>query len=113
MISHLQKEKKPCLTWKLPSATSKANNRSPTLAELRKDPIKKKGTISGAVALIIGTSIGSGILALPQKAAPAVLLFLSLFEDSWGYTRPMFVFLVAGNCSKFSIHNSVLGISPG
>lgn len=33
---------------------------------------KKKGTITGAVALIIGTSIGSGILALPKKTAPAV-----------------------------------------
>ncbi|TYI99534.1 hypothetical protein E1A91_A13G024400v1 [Gossypium mustelinum] len=31
----------------------------------------KKGTIAGAVALIVGTSIGSGILALPQKASPA------------------------------------------
>ena len=36
----------------------------------------KKGTIAGAVALIIGTSIGSGILALPQKASPAVKCFL-------------------------------------
>ncbi|GMJ11958.1 hypothetical protein HRI_004865000 [Hibiscus trionum] len=34
----------------------------------------KKGTIAGAVALIIGTSIGSGILALPQKASPAGLV---------------------------------------
>lgn len=33
---------------------------------------EKKGTIAGAVALIIGTSIGSGILALPKKASPAV-----------------------------------------
>ena len=33
---------------------------------------EKKGTIAGAVALIIGTSIGSGLLALPQKALPAV-----------------------------------------
>ncbi|MED6207838.1 hypothetical protein PIB30_039386 [Stylosanthes scabra] len=32
---------------------------------------KKKGSVAGAVALIIGTSIGSGILALPQKASPA------------------------------------------
>ncbi|XP_057427869.1 uncharacterized protein LOC130721146 isoform X2 [Lotus japonicus] len=32
---------------------------------------KKKGTIAGAAALVIGTSIGSGILALPQKASPA------------------------------------------
>lgn len=39
---------------------------------------KKKGTIAGAVALVIGTSIGSGILALPEKASPAVLSYLSL-----------------------------------
>ncbi|RYR55918.1 hypothetical protein Ahy_A05g021750 [Arachis hypogaea] len=32
---------------------------------------KKKGSVAGAVALIIGTSIGSGILVLPQKASPA------------------------------------------
>ncbi|KAJ8766042.1 hypothetical protein K2173_020558 [Erythroxylum novogranatense] len=32
---------------------------------------EKKGTIAGAVALIVGTSIGSGILALPRKASPA------------------------------------------
>ncbi|KAL1292594.1 hypothetical protein HN51_053166 [Arachis hypogaea] len=31
----------------------------------------KKGSVAGAVALIIGTSIGSGILVLPQKASPA------------------------------------------
>lgn len=35
---------------------------------------KKNGTIAGAVALIIGTSIGSGILALPQKTSPVGLL---------------------------------------
>ncbi|XP_050211834.1 uncharacterized protein LOC126661991 [Mercurialis annua] len=35
---------------------------------------EKKGTIGGAVALIIGTSIGSGILALPQKASPAGII---------------------------------------
>lgn len=43
---------------------------------MREEPTgiaKKKGSIAGAVALIIGTSIGSGILALPQKAYPAVL----------------------------------------
>ncbi|GKD40276.1 hypothetical protein Tco_1260483, partial [Tanacetum coccineum] len=32
----------------------------------------KKGSVAGAVALIIGTSIGSGILALPMKTSPAV-----------------------------------------
>lgn len=38
----------------------------------------KKGTIAGAVALIVGTSIGSGILALPEKASPAVTTSLSV-----------------------------------
>lgn len=37
---------------------------------------ERKGTVSGAVALIVGTSIGSGILALPKKASPAVSHFL-------------------------------------
>ena len=49
--------------------------------ELSEEPVKateKKGTIAGAVALIIGTTIGSGILALPQKASPAVKFSLSL-----------------------------------
>ncbi|KDP45099.1 hypothetical protein JCGZ_18541 [Jatropha curcas] len=32
---------------------------------------KNKGSIVGAIALIIGTTIGSGILALPQKASSA------------------------------------------
>ncbi|WMV25585.1 hypothetical protein MTR67_018970 [Solanum verrucosum] len=35
---------------------------------------KKKGTVAGAVALIIGTSIGSGILALSQKTSPAGII---------------------------------------
>ncbi|XP_059628307.1 uncharacterized protein LOC132271063 isoform X2 [Cornus florida] len=48
-----------------------------TIVNLREQPpevSKKKGTVAGAVALIIGTSIGSGILALPQKTSPAGLL---------------------------------------
>ncbi|KAK3232415.1 hypothetical protein Dsin_004296 [Dipteronia sinensis] len=40
---------------------------------------EKKGSIAGAVALVIGTSIGSGILALPQKASPAVNKTHTLF----------------------------------
>lgn len=35
---------------------------------------KKEGTVAGAVALIIGTSIGTGILALPEKAFPAGII---------------------------------------
>ncbi|XVE68922.1 hypothetical protein DITRI_Ditri09bG0108700 [Diplodiscus trichospermus] len=45
-----------------------------SLIQVDEEPVKgarKKGTIAGAVALIIGTSIGSGIIALPQKASPA------------------------------------------
>jgi tyrosine-specific transport protein len=52
----------------------KAKKYSPQLSEEPSKVAKKKGTIAGAVALIIGTSIGSGILALPKKASPAVLL---------------------------------------
>ncbi|GLT70124.1 hypothetical protein SLA2020_422210 [Shorea laevis] len=48
--------------------------------------IGKKGTIAGAVALIIGTSIGSGILALPQKASPAGILPSSIsMIICWGF----------------------------
>lgn len=36
------------------------------------------GTIAGAVAMIIGTSIGSGMLALPQRTSPAGLLPTSI-----------------------------------
>ncbi|XP_047337233.1 tyrosine-specific transport system-like [Impatiens glandulifera] len=35
---------------------------------------KKKGSVGGAIGLIIGTTIGSGILALPIKTSPAGLL---------------------------------------
>ncbi|XP_048231533.1 tyrosine-specific transport system isoform X2 [Ricinus communis] len=46
----------------------------------------KKGTIAGAVALIIGTSIGSGILALPQKASPAGIIPSSVtIIVCWGF----------------------------
>ncbi|TYK00028.1 tyrosine-specific transport protein 1-like isoform X3 [Cucumis melo var. makuwa] len=38
---------------------------------------EKKGTVAGAMAFIIGTSIGSGILAIPEKASPAVTFFFS------------------------------------
>ncbi|KAF8402741.1 hypothetical protein HHK36_010831 [Tetracentron sinense] len=42
--------------------------------QLREESLKgseKKGTVIGAVALIIGTSIGTGILALPKRTSPA------------------------------------------
>ncbi|KAG8645239.1 hypothetical protein MANES_10G045400v8 [Manihot esculenta] len=47
---------------------------------------EKKGTIAGAVALIIGTSIGSGILALPKKASPAGIIPSSIAVIvCWGF----------------------------
>ncbi|XP_074366254.1 uncharacterized protein LOC141707136 isoform X2 [Apium graveolens] len=47
------------------------------IAELKEETqygSSKKGTIAGAVALIIGTSIGSGILTLPKKTSLAGLV---------------------------------------
>ncbi|CAH1438433.1 unnamed protein product [Lactuca virosa] len=63
---------------------SKGDDPSPSL------PItvsgRKKGSVAGAVALIIGTSIGSGILALPQKTSPAGLIPSSIsLSLCWGF----------------------------
>ncbi|KAK6144817.1 hypothetical protein DH2020_021637 [Rehmannia glutinosa] len=58
-------------SWKF----SEANKKKFVTVRLKDDePVKvsrKKGSIGGAIALIIGTSIGSGILALPKKTSPA------------------------------------------
>lgn len=57
-----------------------ATNRKEGLVQLEEEPVnsdQNKGSMAGAVALVIGTSIGSGILALPQKASPAVKQALS------------------------------------
>ncbi|XP_027087211.1 uncharacterized protein [Coffea arabica] len=51
-----------------------ATRRRKCTLNLQEEPLKiskKKGSIAGAVSLIIGTSIGSGILALPKKTSPA------------------------------------------
>ncbi|KAK6144840.1 hypothetical protein DH2020_021660 [Rehmannia glutinosa] len=58
-------------SWKF----SEANKKKFVTVNLKDDESvkisRKKGSIGGAVALIIGTSIGSGILALPKKTSPA------------------------------------------
>ncbi|CAN1288760.1 Tyrosine-specific transport system 1 [Linum perenne] len=59
---------------------------------------KKKGTIAGAVALIIGTSIGSGILALPNKASPAGIIPSSIsMVVCWGFLLIEAILLVELN----------------
>ncbi|CAK9169592.1 unnamed protein product [Ilex paraguariensis] len=70
-FAHLRREGSSN-SWKV-----SATKREKCLVELKEETVKvskKEGTIAGAVALIIGTTIGSGILALPQKTAPAGLL---------------------------------------
>lgn len=71
-FSHPQLEcQKHSHIWKVTEAESKKF----VINNLRNEGVKisrKKGSIGGAVALIIGTSIGTGILALPMKTSPAV-----------------------------------------
>ncbi|XP_010920482.2 uncharacterized protein [Elaeis guineensis] len=55
---------------KLFIAKAKASSDGPPETSSAKST-EKKGTIVGAVSLIVGTSIGSGILALPQRTSPA------------------------------------------
>ncbi|XP_073131166.1 uncharacterized protein [Henckelia pumila] len=64
------------LCWRFPETEKSKKARFFTLSS-RQDPAqisKKRGSVAGAVALIIGTSIGSGILALPKKTSPVGLL---------------------------------------
>ncbi|GAB2276753.1 hypothetical protein Dimus_011469 [Dionaea muscipula] len=50
------------------------------------DETDQKGTVLGAVALIIGTSIGSGILALPKKISAAGFVPSSIsLMICWGF----------------------------
>ncbi|XP_075496036.1 uncharacterized protein LOC142533230 isoform X3 [Primulina tabacum] len=62
--------------WRFAEAEKSKKARFLTVSS-REDPAQiseKKGSVAGAVALVIGTSIGSGILALPKKTSPAGLL---------------------------------------
>ncbi|CAN6704822.1 unnamed protein product [Malus baccata var. baccata] len=84
-----------------PKASAKKAQTGSTQLALNptKEP-KKKGTIAGAVALIIGTSIGSGILALPEKASPAGLLPSSIsMVVCWGFLLIEALLLVEINVS--------------
>lgn len=81
--AYLKKLDDPYFLLVLLSSNSKIGNgwkwkRKKCIAKLMEEkPVKiskkNKGTIAGAVSLIIGTSIGSGILALPLKTSPAVI----------------------------------------
>ncbi|CAL9007784.1 unnamed protein product [Prunus brigantina] len=90
--SHQQlQQHKPLLAQK---ASAKKAKTGPV-----KEP-RKKGTIAGAIALIIGTSIGSGILALPEKASPAGLLPSSIsIVVCWGFLLIEALLLVEINVS--------------
>ncbi|XP_038679933.1 tyrosine-specific transport protein-like isoform X2 [Tripterygium wilfordii] len=68
----MREEKSPPFSRK--TCVTKAKRDRSQVTEEAVEEEEKKGTITGAVALIIGTSIGSGILALPQKASPAGVL---------------------------------------
>jgi hypothetical protein len=62
--------------------------------DVTKSP-EKRGSIAGAVSLIIGTSIGSGILAIPEKTSPAVrLIFINLVKE---IERPNYQFSYSSN----------------
>ncbi|XP_071734567.1 uncharacterized protein [Rutidosis leptorrhynchoides] len=70
----------------------------------------KKGTIAGAVALIVGTSIGSGILALPQKTSPAGLIPSSIsLTLCWGFLLIEALLLVEINVRLLKKKKSVVG----
>ncbi|KAL5801716.1 hypothetical protein ACOSQ3_033348 [Xanthoceras sorbifolium] len=75
------------------------------LIQLEDEPMpvevdEKKGSIAGAVALVIGTSIGSGILALPQKASPAGILPSSIsLITCWGFLLIEALLLIEINVS--------------
>lgn len=60
--------------WKISATKEKKCSANAIAEEETQRSCKKKGTVAGAVALIIGTSIGSGILALPQKTSPAGII---------------------------------------
>ncbi|GMH31854.1 hypothetical protein Nepgr_033698 [Nepenthes gracilis] len=60
----------------------------------------QKGTVGGAVALIVGTSIGSGILALPKKISPAGFVPSSIsMIICWGFLLVEALLLVDINVS--------------
>jgi len=54
----------------------------------------RRGSVAGAVALIVGTSIGSGILAVPQRTAPAVSFscFATPQRDITGHPDPFTIY---------------------
>ncbi|KAI3849798.1 hypothetical protein MKW98_026712 [Papaver atlanticum] len=59
---------------------------------------KKNGSIVGAVALIIGTSIGSGILELPRKTSPAGFVPSSICMIlCWGFLLTEALLLAEGD----------------
>ncbi|KAH9703663.1 hypothetical protein KPL70_011173 [Citrus sinensis] len=98
-LSQWRQEQKLSITRK-PSYLNKAKK---GLIQMEEETIKndqEKGTIAGAVALIIGTSIGSGIPALPQKASPAGIFPSSIsLIVCWGFLLIEALILIEINVS--------------
>ncbi|XP_057979579.1 uncharacterized protein LOC131165643 isoform X2 [Malania oleifera] len=93
-----QREQKTLLGGKL--SASKTDKVLPHLKERRIKGHEKRGTITGAIALIIGTSIGSGILMLPKKTSPAGLFPSSIcMIVCWGFLLIEALLLVEINVS--------------
>lgn len=63
-----------CQKLKFILFATKSSKKREELEAAPPNGLEPKGTVAGAVALIIGTGIGSGILALPRKTSNAVLL---------------------------------------
>ncbi|MCD9639669.1 hypothetical protein HAX54_024371 [Datura stramonium] len=73
-------------SWKISATKGKEFSANAKAEEETQKSYKKKGTVAGAVALIIGTSIGSGILVLPPKTSPAGIIPSSVaMIICWGF----------------------------
>jgi len=74
---------------------------------------EKRGTMLGAMSLIVGTSIGSGILALPQKTSPAVtsITLPNFFGFPTTKSSLCLILKFAGLYSECNSHHPLLAVS--
>ncbi|KAF8412605.1 hypothetical protein HHK36_000574 [Tetracentron sinense] len=100
--------------WKFFAA--KADKSTVQLKEESVKGSEKKGTVIGAVALIIGTSIGTGILALPKRTSPAGFIPSAIsLVLCWGFLLIEALLLVEINVGllkkmKIATHTHIKGL---